>query len=53
VFDVGLIEEMLERVGFGIADVTTTRTDFFALAVKTGAAATLPTQHALDVIGAP
>ena len=53
VFDVGLIEEMLEWVGFGIADVTTTRTDFFALAVKTGAAATLPTQHAWDVIGAP
>ncbi|OBK98347.1 hypothetical protein A5652_06775 [Mycobacterium sp. 1165178.9] len=53
VFDVGLIEEMLQRVGFGIVDVTTTRTDFFALAMKTGAAATLPAQRARDVIEAP
>ena len=52
VFDVRLIEEMLECVGFGIVDVTTTRTDFFALAMKTGSPATLPTQHAPDVIGA-
>ena len=53
VFDVALIEEMLERVGFGIADVTTTRTDFFALAMKTGAPATLPARHALAFVGAP
>lgn len=53
VFDVALIEEMLERVGFGIVDVTTTRTDFFALAMKTGAPATLPARHARAVLGAP
>ncbi|MEE2851251.1 MAG: methyltransferase domain-containing protein [Actinomycetota bacterium] len=53
VFDVELIEEMLERVGFGIVDVTTTRTDLFALAVKTGAAATLPAPHAADLVAAP
>jgi SAM-dependent methyltransferase len=53
VFDARLIEEMLERVGFETVDVTTTRTDFFALAMKTGAAATLPTRHAREVSGAP
>jgi hypothetical protein len=53
VFDARLIEEMLERVGFEVVDVTTTRTDLFALALKTGTAATLPTRHAGEVIGAP
>ena len=53
VFDVELIEEMLDRVGLGIVDLTTTRTDLFALAMNTGAAATLPTRRARDVIGAP
>lgn len=53
VFDAALIEVMLERVGFGIMDVTATRTDFFALARKTGAAARLPAQPARDVIEAP
>jgi SAM-dependent methyltransferase len=53
VFDAALVEEMLERVGFGILDVTTTRTDLFALAMKTGAAATLPAPHAPDLVEAP
>jgi SAM-dependent methyltransferase len=35
VFDVSLIEEVLNYVGFEIADMTTTKTDFFALATKT------------------
>lgn len=52
VFDIRLIEEVLQRVGFRIVDVTTTRTEFFALAMKPSAAA-LPTQHARDIIGAP
>ena len=51
VFDVRLIEEMLDHVGFGILDVTTTRTDFFALATKNPEAASLPTQHAQDAVG--
>ena len=34
VFDVRLIGEMLDHVGFEIADMTTTKTDFFALATK-------------------
>ena len=34
VFDVPLIETLLHHVGFEIADVTTTKTDFFALATK-------------------
>jgi SAM-dependent methyltransferase len=51
VFDVRLIEEVLDRVGFGIVDVTTTRTDFFALATKNPEAASLPTQHAQDAMG--
>lgn len=34
VFDVRLIEEMLQYVGFETLDTTTTRTDFFALARK-------------------
>jgi SAM-dependent methyltransferase len=34
VFDVPLIEEMLDHLGFEILDITTTRTDFFALARK-------------------
>ncbi|MCV7442343.1 class I SAM-dependent methyltransferase [Mycobacterium paraense] len=34
VFDVPLIERMLDHVGFEILDVTTTRTDFFALSRK-------------------
>ncbi|MEB4209238.1 class I SAM-dependent methyltransferase [Mycobacterium sp. 94-17] len=38
VFDVALIEAMLHHGGLRIVDVTSTRTDFFALAVKTGAA---------------
>jgi SAM-dependent methyltransferase len=46
VFDVVLIEEMLDRAGFETLDVTTTRTDFFALATKNPEAASLPTQHA-------
>jgi len=53
VFDVGVMEEMLECVGFGIVDVTTTRTDFFALAIKTSSAAALTTQHLRNVIEAP
>lgn len=51
VFDVQLIEEMLDHVGFEILDVTTTRTDFFALARKNPEAASLPTQHAQDAMG--
>jgi len=38
VFDVQLIEEMLDHVGLDIVDVTTTKTDFFALAAKNLAA---------------
>jgi SAM-dependent methyltransferase len=38
VFDVKLIEEMLNHVGFDVVDMTTTKTDFFALAAKNGAA---------------
>jgi ubiquinone/menaquinone biosynthesis C-methylase UbiE len=34
VFDVQLIEQMLDHVGFETVDVTTTKTDFFALATK-------------------
>lgn len=34
VFDVPLIEKVLDHVGFEILDVTTTRTDFFALGRK-------------------
>jgi SAM-dependent methyltransferase len=34
VFDVPVIEEMLDHVGFEIVDMTTTKTDFFALATK-------------------
>jgi len=34
VFDVPLIEKMLNHVGFEIVDMTTTETDFFALATK-------------------
>jgi len=34
VFDVSLIQKMLEHVGFDTLDITTTRTDFFALAAK-------------------
>jgi SAM-dependent methyltransferase len=34
VFDVPLIEELLNHVGFEILDMTTTKTDFFALATK-------------------
>jgi SAM-dependent methyltransferase len=34
VFDVQLIEKMLDHVGFEILDTTTTKTDFFALATK-------------------
>lgn len=51
VFDVQLIEEMLDHVGFGILDMTTTRTDFFALARKNPQATSLPNQHRPDVIG--
>jgi SAM-dependent methyltransferase len=53
VFDVGVLEEMLEWVGFRIVDVTTARTDFFALAMKPSSAAALTTQHAPAVIEAP
>jgi SAM-dependent methyltransferase len=35
VFDVQLIEKMLDHVGFDILDLTTTKTDFYALATKT------------------
>jgi len=52
VFDIQLIEEMLDHVGFEILDMTTTRTDFFALARKNPEAAALPTQHAPDAMGA-
>src|SRR6202453_2927710 len=34
VFDVQLIEQMLDHVRFEIVDMTTTKTDFFALATK-------------------
>jgi SAM-dependent methyltransferase len=34
VFDVPLIEQMLDHVGLEIVDMTTTKTDFFALATK-------------------
>jgi ubiquinone/menaquinone biosynthesis C-methylase UbiE len=34
VFDAALIEEMLDHVGLDVVDMTTTRTDFFALAAK-------------------
>jgi SAM-dependent methyltransferase len=34
VFDVQLIEELLDHVGFEIVDMTATKTDFFALATK-------------------
>ncbi|MFV8315922.1 class I SAM-dependent methyltransferase [Mycobacterium sp. 23] len=34
VFDADLIEKLLTRLDFDVRDVTTTRTDFFALAVK-------------------
>ena len=34
VFNVALIEQMLDHVGFEIVDITTTKTDFFALATK-------------------
>jgi SAM-dependent methyltransferase len=51
VFDVELIEEMLNHVGFEILDVTTTRTDFFALARKDPAAVSLPNQYAPDAMG--
>lgn len=34
VFDVRLIEEMLNHVGFDVLDVTATKTDFFTLATK-------------------
>ncbi|BBX96081.1 class I SAM-dependent methyltransferase [Mycobacterium lacus] len=34
VFDVPLIEQVLDHVGFAIVDITTTKTDFFALATK-------------------
>ncbi|OBJ02816.1 hypothetical protein A5660_21365 [Mycobacterium alsense] len=39
VFDVPLIEQVLEHVGFEIADITTTKSDFFALTKKLGAGA--------------
>jgi SAM-dependent methyltransferase len=38
VFDVPLIEEVLDYVEFEIVDMTTTKTDFFALATKNRAA---------------
>jgi len=50
VFDVQLIEEMLDHVGFEILDMTTTRTDFFALARKNPEAASRPNQHAPDAM---
>jgi SAM-dependent methyltransferase len=53
VFDVRVIEQMLECVGLGIVDVTTTRTDFFALAVKTSSAPALRTLHARGGVEAP
>ncbi|AYE95609.1 methyltransferase [Mycobacterium paragordonae] len=34
IFDADLIEKLLTHLGFDVRDVTTTRTDFFALAVK-------------------
>ncbi|OBJ55200.1 hypothetical protein A9W94_20355 [Mycobacterium asiaticum] len=34
VFDADLIDKLLTHLGFDVRDVTTTRTDFFALAVK-------------------
>jgi hypothetical protein len=34
VFDVPLIEQVLDHVGLEIVDMTTTKTDFFALATK-------------------
>lgn len=34
VFDIPLIEKMLDYVGFEVLDMTTTRTDFFALGTK-------------------
>ncbi len=40
VFDVQLIEQMLDQVGFEIEDLTTTKTDFFALATKKPEAST-------------
>jgi len=50
-FDVRLIEEMLDRVGFGISDVMTTRADLFTLATKTREAASLPTRYPHDALG--
>jgi hypothetical protein len=41
----------MDHVGFEILDVTTTRTDFFALARKNPEAAALPTQYAQDAMG--
>jgi hypothetical protein len=52
-FDVKLIEETLDHLGFGIMDVTTARTDFFALTRKNPEAASLPTEHAQDAMGSP
>ena len=46
VFDVALIEEMLDHLGFEILDITTTRTDFFALARKIP----VPNRHAPDAM---
>jgi SAM-dependent methyltransferase len=46
VFDVPLIEGMLDHVGFETVDMTTTETDFFALATKNLEAALHPNNHA-------
>jgi SAM-dependent methyltransferase len=46
VFDVPLIEGMLNHVGFETVDMTTTETDFFALATKDLEAASHPNNHA-------
>jgi SAM-dependent methyltransferase len=46
VFDVPLIEGMLDHVGFETVDMTTTETDFFALATKNVEAASRPSNHA-------
>jgi SAM-dependent methyltransferase len=51
VFDVQLIEEMLGYVGFKTLDITTTQTDFFALARKNPEAVSLPNQHVLEGMG--
>lgn len=50
VFDARLIEEMLRWAGLELLDMTTTRTDFYALARKAAEVGLTPSKHAPEAI---